>query len=471
MSSEAGRTSGYRYRFTAEQQIVLDEGGSRAGLVSGFHIGDERIAQAFGSVLPVKLADFTDVLAAVHMADRISPRSRSAGRSARDNWCRRLHLEIPVRNPALWQDPAIREALWDTLGYLTDDEWEFDFVARAGKARVSESQHFLFRNPPEPPVSAALFSGGLDSLAGLCQELAARPRDSFVLLSAATSSRLGQRQRELVRQLSERSGRRLRTVVVPLGLHQRGERRRDERSQRTRGFAFTGLGAVTAIAAGAAELAVYENGIGAINLPYTAAQIGTHSTRSSHPLFLRRMEHLIENVTGRSIRLRLPFLLQTKAELCALLRGSGWEELIPETVSCDGFPQRVPGKPQCGVCTSCVLRRQALAAAGLTAWDPPDRYRWDVLSPAAEVPGAKLLGLHAMLDQANRLLRLTQHDDSYRALARQYPQIAELVCMLVREPAEADRLAHELAGMYERYVHEWNGFPYVSPRNQAPRAA
>lgn len=471
MNSELRSPPVYRYRFTPEQQIILDDGGRGARLVSGFHVGDEPIALAFGSVLSVELADLTDVLAAVHIADRISPRSLPGTRNVQDDWCRHFRLEIPVRDPARWQDPAVQEGLRDTLGYLTDDEWEFDFVARGGTARISESQRFLFPDPPEQPVSAVLFSGGLDSLAGLYRELVERPHDSFVLFSAATSSRLGQRQRELMRQLTERSGRRLRTVVVPLGLQPPGERRRNERSQRTRGFAFTGLGSVTAIAAGASELAVYENGIGAINLPYTTAQLGTHSTRSSHPLFLRRMERLILDATGRSMRLRLPFLLHTKAELCASLCGSGWEELIPETVSCDGFPQRVAGKAQCGVCTSCVLRRQALAAAGLTAWDPPETYRWDVLNPAAEVPRAKRSGLHAMLDQVNRLRRLTRHGDAYSALARQYPQIAELDCVLARAPAETVRLGRELACMYERYAREWNGFPNIGPRQRAPEAA
>jgi hypothetical protein len=43
--------------------------------------------------------------------------------------------------------------------------------------------------------------------------------------------------------------------------------------------------------------------------------------------------------------------------------------------------------------------------------------------------------------------------------------------MLARDPADADRLGRALTGMYERYAHEWNGFPYAGPRNQAPRAA
>ena len=470
MSSGSPDAPVYRYSFTSDQQIVLNAGGGTR-LVSGFHVEDEHISLAFGSVISVELADFTDVVMAVHMADRISPRAPPHTRDPQDSWCRCFHLRIPVRDAALWSSPAVQGELRNTLNHLTDDHWEFDFVARNGEARVSESQHFLFRTPPKLPVSAALFSGGLDSLAGLYVDLVERPQDSVVLFSAATSSRLGQHQRELLRHLAEHSGRRLRTIVVPLGLRRRDGYCRGERTQRTRGFVFTGLGAVSAIAAGAEELALYENGVGAINLPYTAAQLGAHSTRSSHPLFLRRMECLIQSVTGRSVWLRLPFLLRTKAEICAPLRDSGWENLIPHTVSCHGFPQRVSGKSQCGVCTSCVLRRQSLHTADLGTLDFPDRYRWDVLGPHANIPPAKLYDLHAMLDQANRLRQLTCQDDSYSRLAREYPQIAELAHGLATEPADVTRRGDELADMYRRYTREWETFPLPGGRQRAGRAA
>ena len=52
---------------------------------------------------------------------------------------------------------------------------------------------------------------------------------------------------------------------------------------------------------------------------------------------------------------------------------------VNKTVSCDGsFSRRVRRKTQCGICTSCLLRRQALAAAELSDIDLSDNYQFDI---------------------------------------------------------------------------------------------
>ena len=120
-------------------------------------------------------------------------------------------------------------------------------------------------------MTTALFSGGLDSFIGVAEELEQRPCGSLVLFSATTNPRLGSRQRELVQDIRRLRGDNIIHVAVPLGLRDRDQIGGiDERTQRSRGFVFQVLGAVTALMAGAKELYVYENGVGAISLPYTA---------------------------------------------------------------------------------------------------------------------------------------------------------------------------------------------------------
>ena len=194
---------------------------------------------------------------------------------------------------------------------------------------------------------------------------------------------------------------------MPFGLRQRGKRQYDgdERTQRTRAFVFQCMGAATAVLAGSSELEIYEHGIGALNLPYTAAQLGTQSTRATDPRVLAAMADFVSLAIDRTFALRLPFLALTKAELAAGVQHLGLGELIRRTFSCDGFPQRVIRHPQCGLCTSCVLRRQALHAAGLAEYDARDSYVSDVLAEEPCLPAAKLYPLRLMLDQVSTLRR------------------------------------------------------------------
>jgi len=82
---------------------------------------------------------------------------------------RQLWLEIPVRDPNLWN--SIAEQLTDLLGWLTDDEWTVDFTQLAdGAGPLDSQQGFLFDTVPrDSPL--ALFSGGLDSALGLAHDL------------------------------------------------------------------------------------------------------------------------------------------------------------------------------------------------------------------------------------------------------------------------------------------------------------
>lgn len=454
----------YRLTFTPDGCAHVASNGAEAGLASFYYVGDRMIAQAFGSSMPAELADLVDVAMAVYVADRLCPRRQPDADRYHLHWTRRFDIRVPVRDPGRWRDSGLAARLRDALWFFTEDEWHFEFVRWSGERRPSEMQGFLFPTPPRSPVAAALFSGGLDSLAGLCHELFDRPEASFVLFSGSTNQRTGSIQRDLARLLRSRLNRAIIPVVVPFGLHhRRGRSDDDERTQRSRGFVFSALGAATAIMAGSDSLAVYENGIGAINLPYTDAQLGAHSTRSAHPLALAAMGEVVRLATGRPFEFRLPFLFATKAELCAGLAEFGLHDLVRRTVSCDGFPQRVAGKPQCGLCTSCLLRRQALYVAGLDELDHVDGYRENILSPRTQLSGDKLYPLRAMLDQVARIRRALDTPELWRALSSTYPQLIEIASRLAVAGQSMLGVDDRLVGLYRHYCDEWAIFPARPP--------
>ena len=71
-------------------------------------------------------------------------------------------------------------------------------------------------------------------------------------------------------------------IAVPFGIDSSG-RNQEEKGQRTRALVFLAMGVVTTLQAQTDTLSIFENGIGALNLPLNATQLGTDNYRGVHP--------------------------------------------------------------------------------------------------------------------------------------------------------------------------------------------
>ena len=136
---------------------------------------------------------------------------------------------------------------------------------------------------------------------------------------------------------------------------------------------------VVAETVGAGEVEVYESGVGSVNLPLVNGPADWRTTRSTHPHFLRLMTDLVSHVSDAGVRYILPFSDRTKAEMVSRLKELGLEELARRSVSCILHPLKRPSGRQCGHCTACVYRRQAMLAAGIR--EGRDAYDVDLFSP------------------------------------------------------------------------------------------
>lgn len=349
------KTNVHAHDFTVHSRDV--------GLDSTCWMNGEHLSRPFSEVLPAGAADLIDLALAIYAADRSSPRDFKRTNTGQ----RRICVKVGLRNPDHWSAASTAGPLQEFLYWLSGDEWSFHLVDREAARSPAECGPFLFKVPLESPVSVALFSGGLDSLAGLACRSMKDLSGSRVLVSGYTHNRLASQQRSQVQRvraaLDERSpgaGTRLWHVAVRFGMR-RPKGFREENGQRTRALVFLALGATAAAQAGTDTLWVYENGVGALNLPINETQLGVDNYRGVHPRSLRMFETLAEPVLGRHLSVRNPFLFHTKAEMCRSLLPSGFADAVGDTISCDSFPMRIPNQaPQCGYCTSCVLRRQAL---------------------------------------------------------------------------------------------------------------
>ena len=215
------------------------------------------------------------------------------------------------------------------------------------------------------------------------------------------------------------------------------------------------LGSACAYLRGLKVLHVYENGIGAINLPYRKSAVGLDHSRSVHPETLLGVGRLMSDLIGDSFKVCNPFLFNTKAEMLRSLAEDGQSELVSLTSSCDS-PHRKPQQPaQCGYCSSCILRKQALAASQLE-----DKSHYIVPHGSSPAQDFRLY-LDSMLDQVStlrkRLSMSSEAVEQWKALSWRFPELVDIVDRThMQEEITASEMRRRLLRLYHAYVAEWN---------------
>jgi hypothetical protein len=314
-------------------------------------------------LLPIA-ADLLEIAAMVYVIDQRVARRKRPDRDLGATWARELNVEIPVRLPELWNVHG--NSLAGLLAWLTDDTWTLTFTGRDdGTGPLDVSQGFLFDMVPEG-AAPVLFSGGLDSGAGLAAYLTGA---DAVAVSIDTNNWMQHVQQEVVRELNRVS----QHACVPLRYRVSSlqQKHATETSQRSRGLLFLAAGIATAWTLHHDRLQVFENGIGAFNLPYLRSQSGSEA----------------------------------------------------------------------GTCTSCILRRQAVQAAGKAHLDAGTAY-W-------AGPLEESLGLRVMRWQECRLRACIEQDDPWSALVLEFPELLDT----------APLTPTEVVGLYRSYVREWEDLP------------
>jgi 7-cyano-7-deazaguanine synthase in queuosine biosynthesis len=438
-----GRTSEFEWSFNT--------GPDRAAASVAFD--ESALAHHGGRQLAPQVTDLVELAAAIHMVDRLS--KRPSATRAGDPWSRMLALTIGVREPERWSRAEVAEPLHDVLRWLTDDVWTIRFVPREAGPRPAETILYLFDQPPEGD-SVALFSGGLDSAAGLAYDADCGGRP--IAFGVASNNRMRSHQAKTLKELNVAGGHPIRELSMSLKL--KGGKALED-SQRSRGFVFLSLACAAAAALRLREVRVYENGIGAINLPYTAAQTGAHGTHSMHPQTLDKMANLLSLALDTSFDIVNPSQPFTKAQMCARLH-ERYHPLVQASRSCDtAASTRTPNALACGICTSCLLRRQALFAAGLMSLDEP-AYRLDLLDQASW-GDKRSYNLKAMVSQAARLRDAVSSDAPIDALVRHFPDLALWTGR--RHGTERHQLECLAVQLFSKYAEEWSSFPHPQVQN------
>lgn len=326
--------------------------------------------------LPDLLIDLLEIAAYVYCADQRLDRGTDKLLNFGENWRRSLTFSIPVRQLQVWQDSEVRDALIETLGFLSDDTYSFNFWQATAPVQAKELYFHDFIDPEDEHDGVALFSGGVDSFAGAVTDLVANGR-SLTLVGHFSSTKVRNVQDHLIAELKRR-GHEKRLSFIPVSVSNENVTAR-EYTQRTRSFLFACLGLVVARMSGKDTFSFYENGVVSINLPLAGDVIGGRATRTTHPKVLRGLEELFSLLLSREIRIQTPLQWMTKKEVTQLIEAGGMVDLLSKTASCTRPRTWNRKQKHCGLCSQCIDRRFGILAAGLGAYEAPDLYMNDLL--------------------------------------------------------------------------------------------
>jgi 7-cyano-7-deazaguanine synthase in queuosine biosynthesis len=328
----------------------------------------------------------------------------------------RIDVAVPLRDPTLWT-PSASAALAEILQVQGNVEWSFDFRGRDPSRSPTPLDSATASIPPPdrsaPAEKLVLFSGGLDSTAGLATLAASADR---TLAFSFYNQWLFGKQQRILQALGFR-----RHIQSYGAFKTPGKRSRTGGAFNHRSFLFLSLAAIEAAAAGIPEVVQFENGPLALAVPPAPL---FRVTRHAHPLVQQRAAELFSALLGAPIRIGNPFLQETKAEAVAELRkltGKRFRSIVAQTESC-WYPKAtrvIGGAPKqinqaCGACIPCLVRATALkgddapAAVDFTdarhpRSDPVERFNVDAYLDFADRVLAPGYGAGQLLDDAPRV--------------------------------------------------------------------
>ena len=351
--------------------------------------------------------DLLEIASYIYAADSAISRGGKTDSHLGAMWRRKFRFVIPVRQPRLWSSDPVMAALVETIGFLSDDDYEFEF-RQLEKPPPVESYFPLSgaEDAKFAPDEVLLFSGGLDSFAGTVEELVAHGK-KIALVSHRSASKITEAQNYLIGQLRHRFGAD-RVLHVPVRANLKNDLGK-EPTHRTRSFLFASIGAVTAHLLDRQRIFFFENGVVSLNLPPVGQVVGTRATRTTHPQALAGFRRILSAVLGQSFDVSNPYSWITKSEVIERIVQSSCADLIKDTRSCTRVHAMTKLHPHCGQCSQCIDRRFAILAAGQDQADPKDAYKVDLLLDGRESGPDREMAL-AFIRSASKIGQMTDVD-------------------------------------------------------------
>ncbi len=359
--------------------------------------------------------DLMELAALVYAADQACKRTGGKTVEWGEKWHRTFRFEIAVREPDFWNDDAMVDALVDTLGFLTGDNYEFVFTRLQNPPSFPDYLEFNKASAlPDPVDRVILFSGGLDSLTGAVEDVL-RHRRRVAMVSHKPVDHLAVKQRHLVAEITRRANDpKLTPLHFPVKAHKTGILSNEcDYTQRSRSFLYASMAASVARYFALNEIHFYENGVVSVNLPLCQQELSTRATRTTHPQALDGFGRIFSLVMGKKFAVKNELFWDTKQDVLERLKRSGHVDLARDSLSCSHTRNFTLASPHCGECSQCVSRRVAAMGADYGENDPASGYRIDVLlgprkKDADRIMAERFVGSALLIEKMNSVEQFHQ---------------------------------------------------------------
>ncbi len=319
--------------------------------------------------IPKRIKDLLEISALVYAADRMIKRGNPHDLEYH-GWGRAQHFVFKVRDIAFWRKPSTVRLLTDALLFVTgDSELKFTFLEGAkdiGQLNIFDTEG-VSSDLTAKDCSIVLFSGGLDSLAGIIDTLE-QTKATIVLVSHRANPGTTKTQREIANRLMLDYPGRIEHFSFECTLKNRAT----EETQRSRIFLYTSIAFALSRVIGQKSITVFENGITSINFSKRADLINSRASKTTHPKTLANIKSFFSAVAEFQFDIKHPFLFKTKTEVFETLSQYHRHNYINSTVTCTKTFQRFTrnsNASHCGGCSQCIDRRFAAFASNLDSFD------------------------------------------------------------------------------------------------------
>ena len=288
--------------------------------------------------------DFLMIALGVVSADKAVLRSECA-----DGWTRIIELTVYIHEYDKWLQE--KKQLEEMLRFLTGDFWTMHFE-KLETPICPEKEYPLRSND-----CVCLLSGGMDSLVGAI-DLHEEGRNPLFLSQIVRGD--AEHQRAYAAAVGKDNLCQWSNSVKKYG--------KTENSTRARSIIFFAYALLTSCGidyneGGRKEIFVPENGYISLNIPLDQMRIGSLSTKTTHPVYMRMIQN-IWNDLDLKVDLVLPYKYKTKGEVLIGCKNQKlMKSLIFDSTSCGKYQRH--GLRHCGECVPCLVRRAAFLKAGL----------------------------------------------------------------------------------------------------------
>ncbi|MDD2494904.1 MAG: hypothetical protein PHE29_06895 [Tissierellia bacterium] len=302
-----------------------------------------------------------------------------------EGWTREIEVtNLPVFHSEKFT--SIKHLIDNAIGFLTGDIWNINYVELEA-ILYQEKNDLKNWDDIDSYEKVSLFSGGLDSLIGVINELERIPDgNKLLLVSHKDLGKEGKDQESIMNILKEKRFYESKydqiQTNVGIGKRNLGPRLKNESTFRSRSLLFIGMGIYVANKIGGnTPLLIPENGTIALNLPLLPSRRSACSTRTTHPHFLFNLQNILSEL-GITNQICNPYELKTKGEMVVeCYNQEVLLSLIESSCSCAKrghthyWDRR--DRSHCGMCLPCIYRRVALHQIGN---DTANHYGTDIFN-------------------------------------------------------------------------------------------